>query len=398
MGKYSRYAVLLAGLMILVLAGSTLAQVIDEEPLVSIMFFDTDLKEALSEISLQTEINIIADQTVSGQVTLDLVEVPLEKALRMMLFTGGYSFRKVDDFYFVGLPDPRNNTFGALVETEVVELKHREAQEVVEQLPAFLTNYVKGVPQGKTLTVSAPPLELQRVLELIRRLDQPRRTVEIKVLVTEVSSKAIKELGNHSLEFSAVYGQSFNNDWKTGIGFESGSGIFSFETSIWGKLLTELKLLEGQQEAKIHADPRVIVVDGKTADLFIGDRQIIMVQPEAGDSTYRTERIDVGVSLKVTPTIISGDEVVLSIAPEVSHFVQGAKPDIIVKRNAVNSTIRLANGQTAMLAGMTLGAESNITKKVPILGDIPLLRWLFRSEAKNKGDREVLVFVTPVIQ
>ncbi|NMB24869.1 MAG: secretin [Firmicutes bacterium] len=396
MGKHSRYLALCVGLVLVMLAGTAFAGAVSDEPLVTIMLFDTDLKEALSEISLQTGVSIIADQTVSGQVTVDLMDVPLEKALRMILFTGGFSFRKVDDFYFVGLPDPRNSTFGALVETEVVELRHVQAQEILDQMPAFLATYVKGLAAGNLLTVSAPPLELQRVLKLIEQLDTPRKTVEIKVLVTEVSNKAIQELGNDSLEFTAAYGESFNKNWTTTLGFAG--NLLSLDTTMWGHLVTKLKLLEGEQEAKIHADPRIIVADGKTAELFIGDRQILWLKSDSDETTSRTERIDVGVALKVTPTVVAGNEVILNIAPEVSHFVDDARPDIVVKRNAVTSTIRLASGQTAVLAGMTMDDYANLSKKVPILGDIPLLRWLFRSDVKRQSDREVLVFVTPVIQ
>ena len=396
MGKRSLYLAVCIGLMVLLLTGSAFAQAVDDEPLVTIMLFDTDLREALSEISLQTGISIIADQTVNGQITADLSDVPLEKALRMILFTGGFSYRRVDDYYFVGLPDPRSNTFGALVETEVIQLKYVQAQDVLEQLPAFLSTYVKGTATGNLLTISAPPQDLQRIMQLIEKLDTPRRTVEIKVLVTEVSSKAVQELGNSVLQFTATHGQSLNKDWSSTLGFDG--NLLTLATDVWGTLVTQLKLLEGQEEAKIHADPRIMVADGKTAELFIGDRQILWVRPETNETTYRTERIDVGVTLKVTPTVVAGDEVILNIAPEVSHFVDDARPDLVVKRNAVSSTIRLASGQTAVLAGMTMEDYSNLSKKVPILGDIPLLRWLFRNDVKRQGDREVLIFVTPIIQ
>ena len=389
-----KYSLLCLGLLLLLLAGNALAETVDE-PLVAIMLFDTDLREALSEISMQTGVSIIADQTVSGQVTADLVDVPLEKALRMILFAGGFTYRKVDDFYFVGLPDPRNATFGALVETEVIELKNAKAQDVLDQMPAFLTTYIKGTAAGNLLTISAPPLELERIKQLIKRLDTPRKTVEIKVLVTEVSSGAVKELGNSLLEFSAAKGQSVKKDWDAFLGFED--SLLTLKTNIWGELVTNLKLLEEKQEAKIHADPRVMVADRQTAELFIGDRQILLIKPEENE-TSRVERIEVGVTLKVTPTVVGDDEVILSLAPEVSHFVSEARPDLIVKRNAVSTTVRLANGQTAVLAGMTMQDFSDLSRKVPILGDIPLIRWLFRSDVKRTSDKEVLIFVTPVIQ
>ena len=140
-----------------------------------------------------------------------------------------------------------------------------------------------------------------------------------------------------------------------------------------------------------------MVADRQTAELFIGDRQILLIKPEENE-TSRVERIEVGVTLKVTPTVVGDDEVILSLAPEVSHFVSEARPDLIVKRNAVSTTVRLANGQTAVLAGMTMQDFSDLSRKVPILGDIPLIRWLFRSDVKRTSDKEVLIFVTPVIQ
>jgi type II secretory pathway component GspD/PulD (secretin) len=394
MSRHHRYLLMYIGMIVLLLSGVVLAQT-EDQPLVTIMLFETDLREALSEISLQTGVSIIADQTVSGLVTADLQDVPLEKALRMILFTGGFSYRKIDDFYFVGLPDPRSSTFGALVETEVIPLHNTKAQEILEQLPAFLATYVKGASNGNLLTISAPPLELQRIKHLIEQLDTPRQTVEIKVLVTEVSSQAIKELGNNLLKFTAQKGQRVNEDWSGMIGFDG--NLLTLETNIWGSLLTELRLLEEKQEAKIHADPRVMVADRQTAELFIGDRQILPIKADDNE-TSRIERIEVGVTLKVTPTIVSDDEVILSLAPEVSHFVSEARPDLVVKRNSVSTTVRLADGQTAVLAGMTMQDYYSLTKKVPILGDIPLLRWLFRNDVKREADREVLVFVTPVIQ
>ncbi|NLY52539.1 MAG: hypothetical protein GX063_06470 [Firmicutes bacterium] len=396
MGKCRRQlALCLWALVLIFLVGGVGFAQEEDEPLVNIMLFETDLRESLSEISLQTGVTIIADQTVSGQVTADLQDVPLEKALRMILFTGGLSFRKVDDYYIVGLPDPRNTTFSALVETEIVRLNNITAQEVIDQLPTFLSTYVRGTPGGNILTISAPPLELERIKNLIRQIDTPRRTVEIKVLVTEVSSSALKELGNSWLEFTAVKGQSVSDDWKGSIGFDG--SVLELGTDIWGELLTRLRMLEQNQEAEIHADPRVLVADRETAELFIGDLQILPIRAD-DEETSRIERVEVGVILKVTPTILPDDHILLNLAPEVSHFVSEARPDLVVKRNSVSTTVRLANGQTAVLAGMTMQDFYNLSRKVPILGDIPIIRWLFRNDIKGEGDREVLVFVTPGIQ
>jgi type IV pilus assembly protein PilQ len=100
----------------------------------------------------------------------------------------------------------------------------------------------------------------------------------------------------------------------------------------------------------------------------------------------------------VLPTVTGNDEVVLEIAPEISQFVDESKSNLVVKESALSTTIRLASGQTALLAGMTVTETVDSDKKVPILGDIPLVRWLFRTETSRDSDRELLIFVTPVIQ
>jgi type IV pilus assembly protein PilQ len=105
----------------------------------------------------------------------------------------------------------------------------------------------------------------------------------------------------------------------------------------------------------------------------------------------------VGVSLKVTPRIVGDDEIMLTIAPEMSHFVNEAKPDIIVKQSSVSTTIKVQDRQTAMLVGMSMQDSGDYSRKVPILGDIPLIRWFFRSDIERTRDKELLIFVTPTI-
>ncbi|MGB4373482.1 MAG: hypothetical protein WBI93_07905, partial [Halanaerobiales bacterium] len=104
----------------------------ENQPLVSLLLFETDLREALNEISLQTGVNIIMDQTVSGIVTADIQDLPLEKALQMLLLSGGFTYKKYDDFYFVGLADIKNASFTGLSELEVIRLNYVKVEDVLD--------------------------------------------------------------------------------------------------------------------------------------------------------------------------------------------------------------------------------------------------------------------------
>lgn len=387
-----RFQVIISVVIFLILTG--IIEAGDEQPLVNLLLFETDIREALSEITMQTGVNIIADGTVGGPITADLQDVPLEKALRMILISGGYTYRKIDDFYFVGLPDPRSTTFGELVVSEVVHLTHVTANKVLNALPSFLSAYVKGEYDSKFLIITAPEPEIGRIRELIEQIDQPAKQVEVQVIVTEVSTSFLKDMGANLFSYAFGAGQTLNENWQSDLEYKNSSLLFGID--LYGQLLSQLKLAEQEGNAKIHANPKVVVADGKTAELFIGDRQILLL-PGSTETSTRTERIDVGVRLKVVPQTY-GDKIMLTISPEISHFMNEAKPDLIIKNSTVSTTVLLENGQTAMLAGMTLQTSADYSDKVPVLGDIPIIRWFFRNDVTREAESELLVFVTPAIR
>lgn len=363
----------------------------EETPTVTAMFYETDLRDAIHELSLQTGINIIADQTVSGIITADLKNEPLEKALAMILSSGGYTFRKIEDYYLVGLADPRNVSFSELSELEVIYLKNITVRDVFNLLPSFLSNYVKGEREGNILTINAAPKDLERIKEFIKSIDIPRKQIEIRLLVTEVDSKIVSELGISFLQFES------GEDVERRIAYNARDKLLSVETDLYGYLLTQLKAMEEKQLASIEANPYILVSDGGSARFFIGEEQVLLIHNESYGST-RTEEVKVGVELEVYARIIGEDQVYLELSPVISHFINDVSPDLLVKENSLTTTLQIKNGETICLAGMTIKKDSASTRKVPLLGDIPLVRWLFRNENKEENERELLVFVTPIIR
>ncbi|MFP4662254.1 MAG: type II secretion system protein GspD [Halanaerobiales bacterium] len=364
----------------------------DGQPLVTIMLFETDLREAINEISLQTGVNIIADQTVSGLVTADLNGVPLEKALRMILISGGYTFRKIDDFYFIGLPDTQSSTFDELSELEIVELQYITVEKVLDVLPSSLENFVEGNRQGDTLTINAAPNHAEKIRDIISRIDKPQRQVEVKVLVTEIDSRYMEEYGTDLFNFNDSE-QSSNQ-----IGYDMRSNLLVLQTDIYGELLSRIKLLNEEKKASIEADPRVMLAEGETAELFIGDSQVLLLNSEDDDIAARIERVQVGVALDVTAQRVNENGILLNIAPQLSHFIDEQRPDLIIKESSVDTTVSLKSGQTIALASMTMTDNSSTSKQVPGLSNIPLLRWLFTSEKKEENKTELMIFITPVIR
>ncbi|MBE3583828.1 MAG: secretin [Limnochordaceae bacterium] len=377
-------------------------------PLVSVVFYETDLREALNEVATQTGVNIVVSDTVQGTVTLSLSNVPLEKALRMMLMAGGYVWRKVDDFYVVGLPDSRSPLFATLSETRTVQLQNLKVSQARALLPSFYDPYIKGDNDGRTMTITAPPDVVTRFEQDVKQIDQPSpvRQVQIEAIVTEISTDVLKQWGSDLFQWTSNAGQTVNPNWKAILGLQGGS--IDLQTDVYGLLLTKLQALEAENQAKIKANPRLVVADGSTANLFVGQSQVLVVP--TSQTTAQIQQIDAGVTLKVTPRILGPDRVQVTLAPEVSYAIDASTTGGVggggaqeyktplISRNSLETTVVAQNGQTLALAGMTVGQTSASEQHVPILGDIPLLRWLFRSNTNQQSQRELVIFVTVKIE
>jgi len=107
-------------------------------PLISNVFYDTDIREALRDVASQAGIPIIIDETVHGYVSLEINDLPLEECLRRILAPGGYTFRKFKDYYLVGLASPDNPTFHLLSETRVFHLNYVSADDIKSLVSSFL--------------------------------------------------------------------------------------------------------------------------------------------------------------------------------------------------------------------------------------------------------------------
>ena len=375
----------------------------EEMPLVSSFFFETDIREALNELTLITGINIIYDQTVRGSVTLDLQDVPFEAALDMILLSGGFVYQRMGDFYLVSLPDERSPTFKQFSHSEVYRLSYTTSGEVVSLLPSYYKDYVqRSSTRDNIITITAPETVVEEIKDYIEMIDTPEEEVLIQVHVTEISTDLLRERGGDIFGFLRAEDDLPDENFYNFIYNRAGRGdgqlegfSYEFDLEDIGTFAGRLKFLAQTEDVNIEANPRILVNDRHTANLFIGEEQVVFL--EANDARSRLERVNVGVEVAVTPRIINEDIIRLHINPELSHFSEERQDRLIVKRSELDTTVFARNGETLNLAGMTLDRESELTSAVPILGDIPILRWLFREETERKAERELIIFLTPEI-
>jgi type II secretory pathway component GspD/PulD (secretin) len=143
----------------------------------------------------------------------------------------------------------------------------------------------------------------------------------------------------------------------------------------------------------VQADPVVVVTEGKTAQLFVGDKKTIILQTEDSSYSNQSETVEAGISLKVTPRVYS-DYLELAINQKVSGIEQEEKDRILVKTREFDSVVRLAAGNTMMIAGLTEKQSKSAEQKTPLLGDIPIVRFFFKEKKSEQFDSQMLIFLT----
>ncbi len=380
------------------------SEAVEQQPLISNVFYETDVKEALAAIAGQSGINIVTDQTVYGFISLALVDVPFEEALRRVLAPFGLTFRKMPGYYMVGGAYPDNPSFPLLSITERLVPSYIKAETVPLLLSKFYEPFLHVDPKTNVLTITASPEIIQKIKQELVSIDVPPRQVMVEALVTELTKAARKSLGIDASWLGTKDGRDLSVILPIGNLLDSTLGIrysrpeAKFEG--WsGTFSATLKALVQDGKVNIRANPRVATLEGQKATILIGKEQYyVIITGTVGYAYGQLERIPVGVSLDIVPYISDKGEITVEIHPEVSDVVgTGATGLPVVSKRSVTTTVRVKDGETIVIGGLLQKNESTVRRKIPLLGDIPILGYLFSRTDKTVDEVETVIFITPHI-
>ena len=185
------------------------------------------------------------------------------------------------------------------------------------------------------------------------------------------------------------------------LGFPLDAGAFNI---LWGgssnRFLAAINLLEQTGYAYTLSRPSLVAMSGQSANFLAGGEVPIPV-PQGANGSVAIEYKEFGVRLSLTPTVLSSQQILLKVAPEVSDLdfnnavtLQGSViPALRIRRT--DTTISLADGESFIISGLVSRSTNNNASKMPWLGDIPILGAFFRSSRFESEDRELLMIVTP---
>nr|WP_185749635.1 type IV pilus secretin PilQ [Pseudomonas luteola] len=396
----------------------------------SLNFQDIDVRSVLQLIADFTGLNLVASDTVQGNITLRLQNVPWDQALDLVLKTKGLDKRQIGNVLLIAPAD----------EIAARERQELESQKQIQELAPLRreliqVNYAKAADMAKlfqsvtkadagqsergSITVddrtnSIIAYQTQDRLDELRRivsqLDIPVRQVMIEARIVEANVNYNKQLG---VNWSGS--RSGNGNFTISGGASSSTtgtsspfvdlGVGSATSGIGIGFLTgsttldlQLSAMEATGNGEIVSQPKVVTSDKETAKILRGTE--IPYQEASSSGATSTSFKEAALSLEVTPQITPDNRIIMEVkvnkdAPDYQNRLDNGAPPI--SKNEVNAKVLVADGETIVIGGVFSNTQSKSTSKVPLLGDVPYVGRLFRRDSVTDEKVELLVFLTPRI-
>jgi len=383
-------------------------------PIISNTFIDNDLPtEVLPAIATQAGISIIPDETVVGIITADLVDVPLDTALDIILAGTPYVVQKTPYYYLVCSAGIKDTMFSVVSETRRLRMNYITSEAAVGLLATPFREYAQFEigPTGTdtyTVVVTAPPTMMNRIIADLKQIDRPLSQILLDARIVVMEKGDLLNLGVE-WGWPKIQAGVFSSDHygrgepTSDFGGEGPWGIqigYTPDAIFTNSLELTLNLLAQNGEATILSKPQVLAQDGKESKIEVTlEEYYMLTSPELSGSFYqRTElqEIKSGTMLTITPHLGDNNDITLQVSVEVSDSVprgRGSELPVVTRRKAVNN-VTIKDGGTVALAGLTENRTSKDTRRAPGLSSLPLIGSLFKSTNNENSTREIAVFVT----
>ncbi|MEW6556848.1 MAG: hypothetical protein AB1349_05770 [Elusimicrobiota bacterium] len=364
-----------------------------QERIVSLNFKDIELVDILKLIAKQNNLNFVIGDEVKGLVTISLDNVKLKTALDTILAIHEFAYIETDNIIRI-VPKAEKKP-----ETQIFQLKYVQAKDIMSKIQPNLSSTAKLQTDDRTNTMILSTTEFEDFCiceKLIQQLDKQIPQVLIKAKIVEVT---LDESDNLGIQWDVTVKTSIKNvsSGKATVGVDVGN--LNISTLDETQFSAVLSLLSTKIKGNLLSSPEIVTLDNQSATINVG-RKIAyreITQTSAG-TVYETKFIDVGTMLNVTPHIHGTDMLSLELHPEVSDLT-GYTPDNqpLIGTKEATTKVTVKEGQTIVIGGLITEQFLKTIAGVPLLKDIPVLKYLFSKQVDQKVKTNLLIFVTPYI-
>ena len=415
----------------------------------SLNFQNVEVRAVLQVIADFTGFNFITSDTVGGNLTLRLKDVPWDQALDIILQTKGLDMRKNGNVVWIAPRDELATKEKLALEaqaqisdiepvrTESFQLNYQKAEAfqkiLADKDQRILSKRGSAVidPRTNTLFVQDTPSRLEQVRALVRKIDVPVRQVMIEARIVEASDTFSRNLGARlgtfdrgfqnfpgkgdnkltfggSLDATGFFTSQIatpipNFSQTLGVNMPASGlngknpGIFSlvlFNSALSRFINMEVTALQADGKGKIISSPRVITADQVEATIEQGTEVPYQQSTSSGATSISFKKAT--LSLKVKPQITPDDNIIMDLNIHKDGVIAGTTPPSIDTKQ-ITTNVLVQNGGTVVIGGIYTQTQSDVTTKVPVFGDLPYVGFLFRNNSKQDDRNELLIFISPRI-
>jgi len=410
-----------------------------DDHLVTIHAEDANLASILIIIAEDSNYNIVTGPSVAQtkKLTIHLDNAPILDALDLIIRAAGLSYEIKGNSILVAESSKLDEEIG--VETYLIELKYANAKEVKDLL-ANITENISIDKSSNNLLIKASPKKIMEIKEVISVIDIPAIQIMLEARLIEVASTDEEKLGIDWAKLSKlttilaenaaplnVAGGGTSGSLLPGMTYivdDLGNIIETFEPQASGQIPGQmyfqrlggndigfsrqmtafditLDMLIKNNEATVLADSKVVTLNGHAASISMVDIVPYILSSGGVGGQVQVAREEIGIKLDILPTVNKDGYITTKITPEVSSIYDFIGPDQNipwVKKRISNTTIRVLNNESIIIAGLLASDKRYETHKVPILHLIPFIgKKIFTSTSEIERKTDLIIQITPRI-
>lgn len=393
---------------------------------VSPNFVNASIRDILRAFARQYDLNIVIGKDVTGTVTLQLKNVTLQDALDVLLKSQGY--RYIVDNEVILVKGPTSIASDEL-STRVIRLVYLDGYQLQKTLQPLLSErgqiealvLEKGdgdsEPRSDALVVTDLRENVENIVAVVNQLDVPSPQLQIEVRLVETVLDDEKRVGLKlptSIQVSATGAEQSKDETSSESSISQGNPLaatyeppdpnrrINLGILTLSELQAALEALDKDQNSRLISSPRVTTLNNRRALIKIGT--VVPVQEISrgvgGDLISFREK-EVNLNLEVIPRINRDRQITLTVHPILEEIIGFTgppdAPQPITSKREVETTVTVQDGETVVIGGLIKETENKTVEKVWLLGDIPLLGYLFRHTTTKKQKTDLLIFITPKI-
>jgi len=394
---------------------------------VSPNFSGLPLSKALNLLAKQYSINLVIGGAVEGYVTMQLTNVALGDALTAILMANGYHYLIENDVILVKQFDMDIN--GEL-STHIFSLKYVDAFLLKSSIEPLLSKKGKATAmlsepvkkeladqdqRSDALIITDFSHNIREIAKVVKVMDKPSEQLHIEIRLVETligDEKQVGlnipkkiEVGVEGAESTVPFSYKPSEETKkfsSWYQLPEGGEKLNLGVLTVNELKATLDYLAMDNNSKLISNPKVLAMNNRKATIIMGTNVPIpeLSRGIAGDLiTYKNK--EVSMNLTVVPRINEGKKITLNVHPmleEITGYTGDVSaPQPITSRREVQTTVMVNDGETVVIGGLIKQTENKIVNKIWLLGDIPLLGYLFKHVSTKKEKTDLLIFITTKI-